>query len=63
MLEILTMYSALILSFMSVIELGMDSWGIDSPLANMYLATSKQVLKPGSKFRATRQLQNMSRTI
>lgn len=63
MLEILTMYSALILSFMSVIELGMDSWGIDSPLASMYLATSKQVLNPGSKLWAIRQLQSMSRII
>jgi len=35
----------------------MDPWSID-----MYLATSEQVFKPGSKLRAMRQLQSVNST-
>jgi len=57
MLVTLTVHSESLFSFLSTIEFGVHPWIIDSPLANMYLATCKQVFKPGSKIEAIRQLQ------
>jgi len=59
MLVTLTVHSGLIFSFLSTVEFGVDPWIIDSPPANIYLATCKQVFKPGSKVAAIRQLQSV----
>lgn len=59
MLQILTVHSALIFSFISITELGMDPCDIDSPPSHMYLATSKQVFKPRNKLQDIRQLHSI----